>query len=113
MLHVTPYLGLDKYIVLLTMTRNYHESEGGTGEAKPIFTEGGSRIVGAVTHEWDKNHMDSTADIEGREKLKEEQVLISMKNLEDSLANELFVSVINLMKFMCLEALLDINDYFD
>ena len=50
MVNITPYLGLDKYIDLLQMTRVYHEDEKGTGEAKPKFTEGGSMVSGASTH---------------------------------------------------------------
>ena len=58
--------------------------------------------------------MDSTIDIEGKEKIKREKFLESLQNLEDSLVNELFIAVINLMKYMCLEsAVNDKNDYFD
>lgn len=60
MIQITPYLGLSKYIQLLQMTREYHDS-GETGKAPSVFTDSGSINEVAKTHMNDKQ--ESTIDI--------------------------------------------------
>ena len=99
MKHLIPYLGFDKYQGLLEMSRKYH----GAVQSAQKVTDSGAPEETQMTHKID-DQADKSIDEEEAEEMKMEIIMNSLKHLDDPIVSQLFISIINLMKFFCLEA---------
>ena len=97
MKHLIPYLGFEKYYPLLEMTKIYN---GPTVAAQKDGDEDAIEDPFQPDKEDEEESYDSEAELEK----KLEEIMMSMKHLDDPIVSELLISIINLMRFFCLEA---------
>lgn len=96
--HLLPYLGGDKYQELLQMTRRYYDDE----RTVQKVTDSGAIGETQITHRIDNDSNKSIDSEEAAEK-KAELIKNSLINLEDEIVSDLMISIINLMKYFCIE----------
>ena len=98
MSELLPYLGNDKYQDLLLMTRKYHNS----GKSVQKVTDSGDIEDTQMTHKVDAE-LDKSIDPEEAAEKRQEVIKNSLKNLDDPIVSDLFIAIINLMKYFCIE----------
>lgn len=98
MMELIPYLGNEKYQDLLQMTRKYHNCE----DSAQKVTDSGNIEDTQMTH---KANSDANKSIDPEEAAEKRQEIIknSLKNLDDEIVGGLFISIINLIKYFCIE----------
>lgn len=97
--YMIPYLGFDSYFDLLQMTRGYHNAKGGAKQLMATPGDGGNEGE-------EKNNQNQSSQAQ--------QILASMSHLDDPIANALFISIIRLIRYFCLEAVQNkVNKLFE
>lgn len=96
--HLVPYLGGDKYQELLQMTRRYYDDE----RTVQKVTDSGAIGETQITHRID-NDSNKSIDSEELAEKKAELIKNSLINLDDEIVSDLMISIINLMKYFCIE----------
>ena len=96
--HLVPYLGGDKYQALLQMTRRYYDDE----RTVQKVTDSGAIGETQITHRIE-NESNKSIDSEEAAEKKQELIKNSLLNLDDEIVSDLFISIINLMKYFCIE----------
>ena len=107
---VIPYLGGEKYFDLLEMCKVYNIDAKNKAEDEDDDQEEFNFL------EQNSEESGSVADSEAMRERQEEKIKQSLKHLDDDIASELFISIIDLMTYFCLEAenyAINLNKIFD
>jgi len=128
MKYMIPYLGFEMYPKLLQMTRRYHQA---SSQSKKVVQadegwgdqdgENGQADLMMLDMGGDGNADGQAAgaggttpgDDDDAKQGVQQRNLQSLKHLDDPIANELFISIIKLMEYFCLESESTLNDLFD
>lgn len=98
MKYLIPYLGFDSYFILIEKTKPYHQASSPAYRLNPSDNDAALNDIGDDINE-------VVEDVHGdEEEIKERNIENSLKHLDDPIVKELFVSIINLIRYFCAEA---------